>query len=96
MVRPGTDQNSKHCVADHRRNFHPLADHMTKLRNFTKGEIHEFSAVAFSLDLMYDQTLSNLIVCLMISQNHIQKLHKQASMLQWILGKFDFCKMNLK
>ena len=40
---------------------------------------------------MFDQTLSNLIVCLMIShKNNIQKLHKRASMLQWILGRFDF------
>ena len=57
--------------ADHGRYFHPLADHMTKLRNFIKGEISEFSSFPFSLDLMLDQTLSNVIVCLMISQ----KLH---------------------
>ena len=58
-------QNGKHN-ADHGRDFHPLADHMTKLRNFT-GEILAFP---FSLQLMF-QRLSNLIVCLMISQ----KLH---------------------
>ena len=57
--------------ADHGRDFHPLADHMTKLRNFTKGEIREFSVFPFSLQLMFDQTLSSLIVCLMI----LQKLH---------------------
>ena len=34
-------------------------------------EICEFSAFPFSHHIMFDQTLSNLIVCLMISQ----KLH---------------------
>ena len=55
--------------------LHPFTDHMTKLRNFTKKEICEFSA--FSLHLMFDQTLSNLnlIVCLMISQ----KLHTKVA-----------------
>ena len=38
------------CVnVDHECDFHPFADHMTKLRNFTKGEIHKFSAFPFSL-----------------------------------------------
>ena len=59
-------QTGKH-PADHGCDFHPLADHMTKLRNFTKGEIREFSTFPFSLQLMCDQTLTNLIVCLMIS-----------------------------
>ena len=44
--------------ADHGRDFHPLADHMTKLRNFTKEEI------IFSLQLMLEKALTNLIVCL--------------------------------
>ena len=48
--------------ADHGRDLHPLADHMTKLRIFTKEENPEFSAFPFSLQLMFDQTLSNLIV----------------------------------
>ena len=48
--------------ADHGPDFHPLADHMTKLQNFTKGEIREFSAFPFPLQLVFDQTLSNLIV----------------------------------
>ena len=30
--------------ADHGRYFHPLADHMTKLKNFTKEENCDFSA----------------------------------------------------
>ena len=34
--------------------FHPLAAHMTKLRNFTYGEMCEFSAFPFSLHLMFD------------------------------------------
>ena len=44
------------------RDFHSLADHTTKLLNFTKGKIREFSACPFSLHLMFDQILSNLIV----------------------------------
>ena len=47
--------------ADHGRNFHPLADHMTKLRNFIKGKIREFSAFPFSLHLMFNETLRNVI-----------------------------------
>ena len=38
--------NSKHFI-DHGRDFQLLADHMTKLRNFTKGGIGEFSAFHF-------------------------------------------------
>ena len=49
--------------------FHPLTNHMTKLKNFTKEENRDFSAVLFSLQLMLEQALTNLIVCLMISQN---------------------------
>ena len=65
--------------ADHGCDFHPLADHMTKVKNFTKEENRVFSAILFSLQLMLEQALTNLIVCLMISQ----KLHiKVASMLQ--------------
>ena len=62
--------------ADQGRNDHTLTDHMKKLRNFTKGVIREFSALPLSLQLK----LSNLIVCLMISQTNTQKLHKRASM----------------
>ena len=61
--------------ADHLLDLHPLADRTTKLRNFTKGEIREFSAFPFSLQLIFDQPLSNLIVCLLISQ----KLHTQVA-----------------
>ena len=60
--------------ADHGRDFNPLADHMTKLRNLTKGENHDFSAFRFSLHLMLEQTLSNLIVCLMFSQKQHTKV----------------------
>ena len=38
--------------ADRGRDFRPPADYMTKLRNFTKGEIRQFSAFPFSLHLM--------------------------------------------
>ena len=51
--------------ANHGCDFYPLANHMTRLTNFTKGEICEFSAFPFSLDLMFNQILSNLIVGLM-------------------------------
>ena len=64
--------------ADHGRDFHPLADHMTKLQNFIKEENCDCSAFQFSFHLMFEQALSNLIVCLMISQNYIQKLHKMS------------------
>ena len=39
---------------------------------------------------MFDQTLSNCIVYLMISLKYIQKLHKRANMLKWRLGRFEF------
>ena len=58
--------------ADHGRDFPQI----TKLRNFTKQENRYFSAFQFSLHLMLEQSLSNLIVCLMFSQNnYTQKLH---------------------
>ena len=38
------------CVnADHGHDLHLFADHMTKLRNFTKEENRDFSAFRFSL-----------------------------------------------
>ena len=55
--------------ADHGRDLHRLANHRTKLRNFTKGENRDFSAYRFSLQ--FEQALTNIIVGLMISQ----KLH---------------------
>ena len=68
--------NTLHINADPERDFHPLTDHMTKLRNFTtKDDIREFSAFPFSLQLMFDQTLCNLIVCLLNSQ----KLHTKVA-----------------
>ena len=50
--------NTLRVNADHGRDDHPLADHMTKLRNVTKGEIREFSAFPFSLQLILDQTVT--------------------------------------
>ena len=41
--------NNVRAKADHGCDAHPLADHMTKLRHFTKSEIREFSAFTFSL-----------------------------------------------
>ena len=62
--------------ADHGRDLHPLANHMTKLRNFTNEENSDFSAFRFSLQLMLEQALANLIVCLTIlHKNTLQKLH---------------------
>ena len=52
--------NTLRVKADHGRDFHPFADHVTKLRNFTKGEIREFSAFPFSFHFMLDQTLCNV------------------------------------
>ena len=40
---------------DHGCNFHSLANHMTKLRNFTRGENRDFSAFRFSLQLILEQ-----------------------------------------
>ena len=59
--------------ADHGRDFHPLADHMTKLQYFTMAE---FSVFSFSLDLIFHQTLSNLIVYNLIAS---QKLHTKVA-----------------
>ena len=54
--------------ADHGHELHPLADHMTNLRNFTRGQNRDFSAFRFSLQLMLEQALANLIVCLKFNQ----------------------------
>ena len=67
--------NIVRVTADHGRDFHPLADRMTKSRNFTKGENRDFTAFRFSIHLMLEQVLSNLIVCLVISQ----KLHTKVA-----------------
>ena len=47
--------NAVRVNADHGCDFHHLADHTTTLRNFTKGENHDFSAFRFSLRLMLEQ-----------------------------------------
>ena len=52
--------------ADHLRDLHPLADHMTKLRNFNAEQDRDFSAFLFSIQKMLQQALTNLIVCPMI------------------------------
>ena len=72
---------------DHGRDLHPLDDHVTKLGNFTKEKNRDFSGVRFSLQLMLEHALTNLIVCLMVShkKNYIQQLHKRTSMMHWIL-----------
>ena len=50
--------NTVWVKADHGRDLHPLANHMTKLRNF----IVIFSAFRFLLQLMLEQVLTHLIV----------------------------------
>ena len=67
--------NTVWVSADHGHNLHLLADHMTQLHNFTKEENRDISAFRFSLQLMLEQALNNLAVCLMISQ----KLHTDVS-----------------
>ena len=47
----------------------PFAEYVIKLRNLTNGEVCDFSAFLFSLKLMFDQTISNIIVCVAISHN---------------------------
>ena len=61
--------------ADHGRDLHLFADHITKLQNFTKEENY-FSAFRLSLQLILEQAFTNLLGCLVISKNYIQKLHK--------------------
>ena len=41
--------NTMRVYANLGSDFHPLANHMKTLRNFTKGEICELSAFPFSL-----------------------------------------------
>ena len=62
--------------ADNGRDLHPLANHMTNLRNFAKEKNHDFSAFKFSLQLKLEQALTNLIVCMMISH---KKLHAKVA-----------------
>ena len=57
--------NTVWVKADHGRDLHPLVDHMARLRNFTKEENRDYS-----LQLMLEQALTNLIVCLMISHKN--------------------------
>ena len=62
-------------TADHVRDLHPLDNHMTKLRNVTKEKNCDFSAFRFSLQLMLEQALTNLVVWLMI----LQTLHRKVA-----------------
>ena len=60
--------NTIRMYDDHGRDFHPLTDHMTMLRNYSKGEIPDFSAFEILHQLMFDEMLSNLKGYLIISQ----------------------------
>ena len=53
--------NSLRVNVDQGHDFQPLVDHMTKYRNFIKVEICAVSAFPFSVQLMFDQSLTNLI-----------------------------------
>ena len=77
--------------ADHGRDLQPLDDHVTKLRNFTKEQNRDFLAFRFSLQQMLEQALTNLIVCLMITQ----KRHTNVAQTSWhivvdSIGSFGF------
>ena len=63
--------NTAWVNADHGRHLHPLADHVTKLRNFTKEQSRFFSISIFTSV----KASTNSIVCLMISQ----KLHTKVA-----------------
>ena len=65
--------NTMWVNADHGRDLHPLTSH-DKVTKFHQ-ENCDFSALRFSLQLMLEQALTNLIVCLMISQ----KLHTKVA-----------------
>ena len=65
-----------------------MVDHMTVKQISPKVKFVSFSVFSFSLDLVFDQILSNLIVYLMISQKLHIKFAQRASMLQWIPGRF--------
>ena len=58
--------NTVRVNADHGRDFNPAAGHIIKENNFSKGENLGFPAFRFSLHLMIEQTLSNVIVCQVI------------------------------
>ena len=83
--------------ADHGRDLRPLADHTTKLRNFTKEENRDFLAFRFSLQLMLEQALTNVILCLMISQKttYNSLVNVLACCRGYYVG-FVFRKINLK
>ena len=61
--------NTLRVNADYWRDFHPLADHMTKLHKFT----------TFSLQLMFDETVSKLLPSLTISS----KIHTTVSQMSY-------------
>ena len=63
------EQLSSEQLSEH-RDLHSLADHIT---NFTKEENRDFSAFQF------DQALTNLIVCLMISHKKVHTKVTQTS-----------------
>ena len=67
--------NTVRVSANHGRDVILSLTTIKKLRNFTKEENRGFSAFRFSLHLMLEQALSNLIICMVISQ----KLHTKVA-----------------
>ena len=65
--------NTVQVNSNHWHDFSPVANEVTKLKNFTKCGNRDFSAFQFSLHLMLEQALNNVIVYVMISQNNIKK-----------------------
>ena len=52
-------ENTVRVNADLGHDSNPLTDHMTKFRNFSKGEHLEFSTFRISLHQMLEQAFSN-------------------------------------
>ena len=78
IIRSGKDRNSGYPIAntvwveaDHERDFHPLANHIINKKNSPRRIIVIFQHFDFHF---IEQALSNLIVCLMISQKQCTKI----------------------
>ena len=76
-----TNTVTERVNTDHGSDFHPVADH-NKVTKFHQELT--FSGFLFSFQLMFNQTLTSLIVRLMISDKTC------INELTWILGRFNF------
>ena len=68
---------------------------VTKLRNFTIVEIRECSAFQFSLQLMFDQTLSNVIVFFYFIINIYSSCTSELAYCSGYLAGLNFIKLIL-